>query len=212
METAIIVDCRSRDLEVFSASITEAPDHGIVIRKAADLGPLKELSGGEIPQTVILLGSYAAQSSSGFTHVALPRGYYRRFLTGAAGLGWDSKNGRRGDALRPINDRAGEKFSLVVISGGCSMTPLGGNKNSNPSTASAAVEGFTLRAAMRGEVVLIEGQSDYVKGWVFKPIRAQNGLGDTFPPEHRGEMFPIKPDPSWPDWAKEDFVEVEAEE
>ena len=190
---AIVVDCRSRDLQVFAASVTEAADRGLVLRKAADLGGLGELSGGEIPQTVILLGGYAAQSSAGFAEVVRPDHFYQRFLTGAAGFGWGTGDGRRGDALRPMTNRRGEKISVTVIVGGCSLTKVGGHRNSNTATAYAAFAGLKLRAQMRGEIIALEGQSDYTTSWPFNPTQPQNGLGGEFPAEHRGDIFAPKP-------------------
>lgn len=215
---AIVVDCRSRDLQVYAASVTEATDRGLVLRKAADLGNLGELSGGEISQTVIILGGYSAQSSGGFVTVAKPEGFHDRFLTGAAGLGWGIGEGRKGDALRPMTDRHGKKFSLTVIIGGCSLTKISGHKNSNLATAYAAFAGLQLRAQMRGEVIVLEGQSDYTLGWAFKPVQSQNGLGGEFPPEHRGDVFAPKTAPEQsastpsdlsPVVSDDEFVEVE---
>jgi hypothetical protein len=196
MSTAIVVDCRSRDLNVFSASVTETVARGLVLRRAADLGRLSDLSGeGNIPHTVILLGSYAAQSSAGFTAVLRPAQHYDRWVAGGAGLGWHSYDDqaghvvRRGDGLRAITDREAKTLRCTVISGGCSLVKIGGQGNSNVATAEAAMAGLRLRAEMRGEVIVAEGQSDRMSGWAFKAVVSSNGLGNTFPPEHREEIF-----------------------
>lgn len=211
MSTAIVVDCRTRGISVFAASVTEAADRGLVLRKAADIGRLADL-GGEIPHTVIILGAYSAQSSAGFTVVVRPTHHYPRHLAGGAGLGWDGHDAegrpcRKGDALRPITTRDGGHHVATVLSGGCSLTKVGGQGNSNHATADAAVAGLQLRAAMLGEVVVIEGQSDFVSGWAFKPTVPGNGLGGEFPAEHRPEVFAVATPPdSLPD--DEFFIEV----
>ena len=187
--TALVIDCRSRDLQTFTASVTEAADKGLVLRKAAELGRLKDLSGAEIPQTIILLGDYVAQSSAGFTRTYLPKYYYRRFLSGGSGFGWEKEGKRKGDALRRIRGYNGEQIPVVVIHGAV-MVPIEDHKNSNVATADAALAGLELRASLRKEVVLAEGQSDYVRGWAFKPITNSRGIGGDFPPEHQVGIFP----------------------
>ena len=199
MSTAIVVDCRSRDLQVFSASVTQTVIHGLVIRKAADLGCLRDFAGGNIPHTVILLGSYAAQSSAGFVSVLRPAQHHERFLVGAAGLGWEKRDPltwgtarRCGDALRPLTDRSGGHLRCTVMESGCSLAKIGGEQKkimSNTATAAAALAGFRIRAVMRGEVIVAEGQSDRVSGWAFRPTIPSNGLGEDFPPEHREDVF-----------------------
>lgn len=197
MSTAIIVDCRSRDLQVFSASVTETEKRGLVLRKATDIGRLADLK-GEISYTVIILGSYAAQSSAGFVEVVRPAHHYPRHLAGGAGLGWDGHDAegcpcRKGDTLRPITTRDGGHHVATVLSGGCSLTKVGGQGNSNVATAGAALAGLKLRAEMRGEIIVAEGQSDHVSGWAFKPKILGNGLGNDFPAEHRPEVFDGSP-------------------
>lgn len=189
MSIAMVIDCRSRNLQMFSASVTTLKNGLIILRKAAELGSLYEMPEGEIPQTVMFLGDYTAQSSAGFIKVARPSNWFACILAGACGLGWNSPDGRRGDALRPIKNRQGGRFSLVVIEGGCTMTRVGVHQNSNRATAAAAVAGMEFRAEMREEIVLIEGQSDAVLGWAFKPNQEQCGMGGEFPPEHRVDVF-----------------------
>jgi hypothetical protein len=184
MSMALVVDCRSRDLRVFFASVTEAANRGLVLRFGADLGRLEDLSGGEIPQDVIVLGSYAARGSAGFARVERPVGYHARWMAGGAGLDREERDG-----LRPMFARVGGTIPAVVIVGGCELAKVSTHQNSNPATAAAAVAGLRLRAEMRGEVVVLEGQSDVVRGWAFKPTLPQNGLGGKFPAEHRQDVF-----------------------
>lgn len=191
METvAIVVDCRTRELEVFSASVTQAANGGIVLRKAAGLGTLSDMKEGDyIPYTIMFLGKYSAQSSEGFVEVFTPQNHHTRFLEGGAGLGWLSAGCRKGDCLRPVTDRRGEKFSLTVVEGGCVMTKVTTHTNSNKETAHAALLGLRLRSEMTGELVLVEGQSDTTQGWTFRFNRKQNGLRTSFPAEHRQDVF-----------------------
>lgn len=69
MNTAIIIDCRTRELEVSMASVTKIKNGGLVLRKAMTIGGIKSLNGQEMKLPIILFGEYQAMSSAGFVRI-----------------------------------------------------------------------------------------------------------------------------------------------
>lgn len=190
--TAIVFDLRTRELEAFTASVTQLPSGKLVIRKATELGRLKDLPNMELGLPVILLGTYRAQTSEGFAGVCDPEEFSGRYtLAGGCGLGWgpaDSETGKqKGEALRPMTDKEGTLFPLWYIPE-ATLQKMNVAGNSNTATADAALSGFSLLARMRKEVLITEGQSDWVNAWSLKSKKGSAARAE-FPPEHRLDVF-----------------------
>jgi len=192
VSTVLVIDLRSRVMEAFTASVTQLPSGRLVIRKGAEIGPLKDFPDGELGFPVLTLGAYSAQSSCGFSGAIAPEYYAGQFvLAGGLGLGYGVvdpvTNKQKGDALRPLTNKKGESFSLTYVPEP-TLRKLKGNSNSNFATANAAVAGFRLLARLRQEVVIEEGQSDHANAWSLKPKRGAD-FHPQFPAEHRPEIF-----------------------
>lgn len=192
VSTALVFDLRSREMEAFTASITQLPSGRLVIRKAAEICCLKDLPDGEIGLPVLIMGSYTAQSSCGYSGAVAPEYYAGQFiLAGGLGLGYgvvDPETGKKkGGTLRPVTNKKGEHFSLFYVPEP-TLRKVKGHSNSNTATAAAAVAGFKLLARMRKEVIVEEGQSDYADAWSLKPKEGAE-LRPKFPEEHRPEIF-----------------------
>lgn len=192
--TALVIDLRSRELEAFTASITSLPSGRLVVRKATELGRLKDLPDGELGLPVLVLGAYSAQSSCGFSEVFTPEfasGHHK--MAGGCGLGYMSRHPetgipmRKGDALRSLTNKKGEDFSLWYIPEPM-LRKLKGAGNSNVATADAAIAGHKLFARMHKEFVIVEGQSDWANAWSLKP-KKEGVFRPEFPVEHRPEVF-----------------------
>lgn len=192
VSTTIVFDLRSREMGAFTASITQLPSGKLVIRKATELGCLKDFPDGELELPVLLLGAYSAQSSAGFSGAIAPEYYAGKYvLAGGCGLGWGQADPttekRKGDALRPLTNKQGEEFPLLYIPEP-TLRKIKGASNSNVATADAAVAGFRLLARMRKEVLIEEGQSDYADAWSLRP-KLGEGFRPEFPAEHRPDIF-----------------------
>lgn len=179
-------------MEAFTASVTQLPSGKLVFRKATELGRLKDFPEGELGLPVIVLGAYRAKTSEGFSGVITPEHYAGKFmLAGGCGLGWgptDLETGKRkGDALRPMTNKDEEDFSVFYVPEP-TLRKIPGAKNSNVATADAALAGLSILARMHKEVIVEEGQSDYVEAWSLKP-KSGAEFRPQFPDEHRLDIF-----------------------
>ena len=184
-KTIVVIDARSRALAVHTASATALEDGGIVLRRAADLGWLRDLDIDRLSHQIMVVGSYEARQSAGFTEVKGAAGK-RVAWVGGAGYGGNyrdegSRSYRRsGYALRPFG--APVEGRLLPI--GVEVARVG-HKNSNSATRQALLNGLAILASSAGVLTLAEGQSDYAEGWVFKV--SKDAEYPDLPPEHREE-------------------------
>lgn len=205
--TVFGIDTCSRELHVFTASMTRvAESGGLVLRMGAQLGRLTELlaaGNGQLRLNmplVVVGGGYAARSSDGFVGLHIP-GYMPRVeVVGGAGFGYEKylESGeyrRVGDGLR----RFPAPWPALLLPAGCVVEAVLTHGNSNPATAAAAAAGLELLAGPDA-VVVTEGQSDWTRGYrVQAPRNLTTGEpgridrltvdAESIPPEHRAEMF-----------------------
>ncbi len=188
--TVLIVDARSRERNCFVASATELPNKGgIVLRKAGgNIGNVEKLHGQTVEYPILVVGSYQAQSSAGYT-AQFYRGEVFREVTwvGGAGFGFSSENEvgkkiHRGYGLRPF----GYPLTGTLIPAGARVCCVETHNNSNPNTASAAFSALDLMVKVNSNLFLLaEGQSDYTSATSFEV--AEDALSSEFPDEHRAE-------------------------
>ncbi len=208
--SALVVDCRSRNLVAFVASVTEAQEGNplqLVLRHALDIGTFDSLlasSEAEVygdgrtrtrrqfraEMPVLLIGEYGARSSAGHVTVVAP---------GSWGYGGDEANdGHRkvvvvGGLGGPLSKKGlrvlGVPIAGTLVRGPVVIEELPGAGNSNCASADAAMAGVRLLAGMdRKSVFLTEGQSDTTLVVRLRSA-AETGSATRFPTEHRSEMF-----------------------
>jgi len=184
--SVIYVDTSTRALAVYAGNVTSVDygcgHRGFVIRVAAQIGNLSDFPEKfrfEIP-VVISERGYRAQSSAGF--VSIDRGFNfvdYQLLIGKMQLE------RKLQVL-------GHPEGIVFLAPGTCIQSVPCHGNSNPATAEAARSAMKIRAQARRNIVVSEGQSDYVKGWEFiqpDPDDAEELWQIDFPSEHRSEKF-----------------------
>ncbi len=222
--TFLVIDARTRDLAVYTASVTSVPalSGGLVLRKGVELGRLHDLvkpdqtgrrpdswnpGGQSFEFPILVMGSYSAQSSAGFSSWTArsargQTGPTPVVIVGEAGFGQpDYANPSKpwkGDCLRPRWAVAG-----VVFPVGTQLVAVATHRNSNCATTDASRAGVELRGQLLGRSTLIEGQSDSVSGWEFVfPVAVQANAAwgvaaapaptvdlAALPEEHRVETF-----------------------
>lgn len=196
---ALVIDCRTRKLEVFVASATQAQTdnpYQLVLRHALDLGSILDLLAptdqearkkflADMP--VILMGEYQARSSAGHVTVHSADSWdeahdgHRKVLI-VGGLG--EVFGGRG-ALRVL----GNPIRATLVRGPVEVVELRGTKNSNRAQADAAWAGVKILSGVdRSSVFLVEGQSDHTYVVRFRSAGGPEAVVE-FPAEHRAEMF-----------------------
>jgi hypothetical protein len=202
--SVLVIDARSRELKVFVASATQAQADNptqLVLRHALDLGNLGALLSSAhennfiADMPVLVIGSYSAMSSAGFTttythqysgHSENMDGHRKVVVVGGLGEPF-GKGGLKVLAL-PI---AGH-----LIRGPVEISAVTGAGNSNWNTATAAEAGAKMLAAIdRRQVILAEGQSDVVDVYRLRSVAERGGenkdeYGETrFPAEHQADRF-----------------------
>lgn len=196
----LVIDSRNRDLSVFVASATKTgfdKQTQLVLRHALDMGFSLELLQAEkvnigrgktvvrryltVPMPILLMGEYSARSSAGRVALLQEGGSLCHRVQVVGGLGEPFGKGGLKVLGRPING--------VLIEGPVEVKVVTGADNSNPATATAAVEGARiLAAADPTSAFLVEGQSDRTKVVRFRSI-APAGASAEIPVEHREAMF-----------------------
>lgn len=161
------------------------------------VGNLHELVEGkkwsEEGHSLIVMGDYQARSSAGFATI-LPLMSETAAIIGGAGFSYKKWNEEkrideiRGKGLRPFPDMP----RAVVFWTGARVEKVSTHENSNTATAEACLAGLEVIAETmieNGEedIILCEGQSDYVQAWRISP--AGNSVEVDVPLEHRQDIF-----------------------
>jgi len=200
---ALFIDTFSRDLEVFTVSVTKVADRGLVLRYGAKVGNLWQLTEGgaygvfrnEDMPVIVATRGYAAQSSGGFVEVLADfRGEGTRLRTHVIGLQGMPFQKRKGLSVMS------NPMEVLVLRPGTNIVMLdtharrkpGEGWHSNPATANAAIQGIKLRSAIRpNSVFVLEGQSDYAQAWELTAEHEAYAEPFTpdFPEEFRAERF-----------------------
>jgi hypothetical protein len=202
--TALLIDTFRRYLPTFAVSVTRTAtgeeSGGLVLRFATEVAKLHEYVQPLYPSilpfpTIILTRGYAAMTSGGFTRVISTPGAgwhggksYRGAtpIVGICGFQWMPRK-----ALRPVR----EPWATIILPAGTVVAQVQTHENSNTDTANAAISGIELLASIRGEsVFVLEGQSDYTRGFEFTPPAPSEetewvNLLREIPAEHRPEIF-----------------------
>ncbi len=187
--TVLVIDARSRDCECFIASATKLPmNHkAIVLRRASgDIGTVWRLCGQTIKHPILVIGSYQASSSYGYTSQLFSRGGHFREVVWVGGAGFGTlltKSGeiiRCGNGLRPF----GWPLKATLIPAGVTVEKIVTHRNLNHDTARAAYDGLQLMVKINKKLfVLAEGQSNYTSALVFKVPKEVEKI--ELPDEHR---------------------------
>ncbi|MAG44957.1 hypothetical protein CL633_03665 [bacterium] len=203
--TALFVDSFTREIPVYTVSVTEIPETGLVLRLGAHVGNLWQLTAennffenSELPVIVATRG-YSAQSSAG--HVKVLADYHgeqtriRTHVVGIHGFHWMNKKSLRalGNPMEILVLRPGTNIRSVHTHAGRGSGPYPA-WHSNPATADAAAMALEILSEIRPSSVFIaEGQSDYVQAWELSAqwdqYRDNPEFCIEFPAEHRAEMF-----------------------
>jgi len=204
MNTAIFIDTFSRQLEVFTVSVTKVADKGLVLRYGTKVGNLWQLTEGaydgvfrnEDMPVIVATRGYAAQSSGGFVEVLADfRGEGTRLRTHVIGLQGMPFQKRKGLCVLR------SPMEVLVLRPGTNIVRLdtharrksGEGWHSNPATAAAARKGIELRAKIRpNSVFIVEGQSDYAQAWELVAEAEEaytEPFAPDFPEEFRAERF-----------------------
>jgi hypothetical protein len=175
--TLIVIDARSREQNVFTASATILPGKpGMVLRRGVDVGSIDVLHGQTLEYPILVVGSYQAQSSAGFTTPLYSGAVFQRVLW-IGGVGFPK-------GLRPF----GNPVEGVLIPAGAVVEEVETPANSNAWTANAAFTGLRLRTQINQHLfILAEGQSDWVKAVSFTV--PEDAEVHEFPEEHRADIF-----------------------
>ena len=180
----LVIDTSTRDLSMYTCAATQLQDGRIVLRKGADIQPIHKIDEWTTGYAILVLGSYQAQSSAGFTEVYAWNLNWRE-VAGGIGFTWENSTGIHGKALR----RFRKGVHGVLIPNGGKISRLNTNdQNSNTRTAEAAMLGLQMGGIGEDNVLIIEGQSDYVKAWSITHIPSKTEQ-IKFPPEHREDIF-----------------------
>lgn len=187
MSTALVIDARTREQKTFTASVAAVGgnQHFITIRHGAAIGSAMEVfaEGSVTTLPVVTLGDYSAQSSAGFSRPISTGPDSSRVgrvrVIGGSGFGRHPEGGLRVYG-RPI-------YGYLVPAGASVRQIKPGHGGSNPATANATFAGLELLGAMPGNLILAEGQSDYVRGLVFTV--PEKATLPEWPPEHQTEHF-----------------------
>ena len=188
----LIIDASTRDLSMYTAAVTQLSDCRLVLRKAAWVGHLCDVTYLAPEMPIMVIGSYQAQSSAGFTDTIVGSLQSNTIIAGGAGFGgfWTDSGVVRGDSLRPFH------VKTILIPPGEIIRPIRtGDDNSNPQTAAAAMAGLSLMADVTGSIVVAEGQSDYVRAWQITTPHDSTSKWNYHiraPPEHREDIFEEK--------------------
>lgn len=172
MTEAIYVDTTDRDLPGYAVSITATPE-GIVLRYATEL---PRVPFNQTLPFIIPVKGYEAQSSAGHVDIIFSRGVPIVKVVGACGFPWAK-------SLRPI-----KPFSAVVMPQ-ARLQPLRTHENSNSSTAGAV--GLLEDTLVPGEVLILEGQSDYTSAILVTPLEKRPKM-PKFREEHRQDIISKK--------------------
>jgi len=192
MATIIVIDARSRERNCFVASATKLPNNpaALVLRKAGgNIGTVEKLHGQAVEHPILVVGSYQAQSSAGYTSQLCSGDVFREVIwVGGAGFGFSSydedtgKKIHRGYGLRPF----GYPLSGTLIPAGARIENVETHSNSNPETADAAYTALDLMVGMNPNLFLLaEGQSDYTSATSFEV--PEDAVEPEFGDEHRAE-------------------------
>lgn len=186
--TVIVIDARSRERNVFTASATQLPGmSAIVLRKGAAVGKVETLHGQTAEYPILVVGSYAARSSAGHVTPIGVENFDSVVWVGGAGFGFtehgeDGKAVHKGYGLRPF----GWPLEATLIPAGARVSAVETHRNSNPATADAAFAGLRLQAKANPRLlVLVEGQSDYTSATAIEV--PENAEAPEFQEEHRAE-------------------------
>lgn len=197
--TALFVDTHTRRLPVNTVSVTSVEGKGLVLRHGVEVGHLFEMLRGGVfnplMPVIVNMQGYEAMSSAGFVRVLPgPQTKYET-VVGIQGMPWMKSGGlcqlktpmkvavlgARNLAMRVVPTHA---FSSIGVF----------TKNSNPATATAALDGLKIQHMLDADLQalrIIEGQSDYVRAVRLNSYSDGEGpsLEElTFNPEHQS-MF-----------------------
>lgn len=180
-----LIDCTDRQILLWSAAMTIS-EIGLVIRKSVQVGQVALIEHLKLDAPLLLIGSYQAQSSCGFVNV-LAYSAPTIPIAGGIGFGWGFEGDRRGDALRVFS--VPEK-AFLLEEGAC-ISPVPGRGCSNPAIADAAMAGLRMRQRLSGDIIIAEGQSDYVSGIQIsgRNVIHLSEFSGEIPEEHRTDMF-----------------------
>lgn len=176
VSTVLVVDGRSRERKVFSASATrlESNAQAIILRKAVEIGTVSALHGKTVESPIIVVGEYQAKSSAGYVTVLGGEKFLSIVWVGGAGFP---------GGLKPF----GYPVKGTIVPAGCRVDLVQVHHNSNPATAEAALKGLSLRAQLNGSLYLVEGQSDCTSATSFEV--QEDAEAPEFPEEHRSDIF-----------------------
>lgn len=184
--TVIVIDARTRDLNVHFASATQLAQDStaIVLRMAIKVGQMVNIWDSlpkEFP--ILVMGEYWARSSAGFASLMGAEKQTTVYVVGGAGFGrdvWDEQSQaytKRGDALRPFS----RPIKSVLFPATTHLHAWDVHTNMNQATAAAAFAGLKLLAQRMA--CLVEGQSNMTQAYTFQPRYDASFNG--FPEEHR---------------------------
>jgi hypothetical protein len=192
LNTALVIDGRTRQLSAFVASVTQAQsdDYCQLVLRHALAVDFANLPGSRPEMPVILMGEYAARSSAGVVAVRTAantnllwseeeNGYRKVLVVGGLGPAF----GQGG--LRVLN----VPISATLVRGPVEIEKVAGAGNSNCATADATWSAVNFLVSTDHKAVfLVEGQSDYTYVVRFRSA-GEEGDSTEFPAEHRAEMF-----------------------
>jgi len=201
----LFIDTFSRELEVFTVSVTKVADIGLVLRYGTKVGNLWQLTEGaygvfrnEDMPVIVATRGYQAKTTAGFVEVVADyRGdntRVRTYVIGIQGMPFQKRKGLcvLRNPMEVLVLRPGT--NIVMLDTHARRKP-GEGWHSNPATAAAARKGIELRAKIRpNSVFIVEGQSDYAQAWEFCLERDyeedyQKPFIPEFPEEFRAERF-----------------------
>jgi hypothetical protein len=193
--TVVVVDARSRERIVFTASATTLATRpeAVILRRACEVGVVSDLIGTTVDSPILLIGEYRAMSSAGHVTVVGAEKFPPITVIGGMGFGfevWDETSQASktvGGALRPF---ARPVRGSLIPANALVANFRHSNHISNVAAEEAAFEGLKLRsrtAAWKYTLCLYEGQSDY--GQVVTFTTDPTAEVPVFPEEHRSEMF-----------------------
>lgn len=179
MTTILVIDARTRDLNAFFASATQDAKGDLVLRYASE-AKLPEIPVGStkvLPFPILIMGSFHAQTSAGFT-ASVGQGGIPAKVVG--GLGKPFGRGGLKRLRKPIAGR--------LLFKGTTMFPKDENSSSNTASAQAAWEGLKFMVDFEPKSLwLVEGQSDYTRSWKF--MNPEQVEYPAIPDEHQLSVF-----------------------
>jgi hypothetical protein len=183
--TVIVVDARSREQLVFTASATTIFKTGIILRKGVDVGNVRNICGQIVEHPILVVGSYTAKVSAGYTCQIGIENFDSKIWIGGAGFGVEDDAGKKhGFGLRPF----GWPILATLIPAGAQIESVETHGNSNCATANAAFTGLCLQVKANPNIfILVEGQSDYTSATRF--IIPSDAVLPEFSEEHRLDIF-----------------------